>query len=123
MSYEPGGRMKPWDLARSSRNPTSFMPPFHIFRSRVGNRETARRTRKSYEFVPDRLTLHPFSHYCSKQPWSLFLAFFVFLTILDPLLPFLLGRMVAIKLSSVYVPRTHLLASPNFRSESTRGVP
>ena len=44
--------MKLRDLARGSSNPTSFMPAFHIFRSRFGNRETARRSRKSYEFVP-----------------------------------------------------------------------
>jgi len=44
--------MKLRDLARGSRNPTRFMPAFHIFRSRCGNRETSRRSRKSYEFVP-----------------------------------------------------------------------
>ena len=44
--------MKLRDLARSSSNPTSFMPAFHILLSRFGNRETDRRSRKSYEFVP-----------------------------------------------------------------------
>jgi len=44
--------MKLRDLARGSRNPTSFMPAFHIFRSRLWNRETSRRSRRSYEFVP-----------------------------------------------------------------------
>ena len=51
MSHEGGG-MKLRDLARGSGNPTSFMPAFHILRSRFRNRETARRSRKSYEFVP-----------------------------------------------------------------------
>ena len=50
MSYEGGG-MKLRDLAGSSRNPTSFMPAFRILWSRFGNRETARRSRKSYESV------------------------------------------------------------------------
>ena len=44
--------MKLRDLARGSSNPTSFMPAFHIFRSRFKNRETSRRSRKSYESVP-----------------------------------------------------------------------
>ena len=52
MSHEGGG-MKLRDLARSSRNPTSFMPAIHIFRSRLRNGGTARRARKSYESVPD----------------------------------------------------------------------
>ena len=43
--------MKLGDLARSSRNPTSFMPAFHVFRSRFRNRETSRCSRKSYESV------------------------------------------------------------------------
>ena len=51
MSYEGGG-MKLRDLAGSSRNPTSFMPAFRVLWSRFGNRETARRSRKSYESVP-----------------------------------------------------------------------
>jgi len=51
MSYEGGG-MKLRDLARGSSNPTSFMPALHIFRSRFGNPDTFRRSRKSYEFVP-----------------------------------------------------------------------
>ena len=51
MSHEGGG-MKLRDLARSSSNPTSFMPAFHIFWSRFGNRGTSRSSRKSYESVP-----------------------------------------------------------------------
>src|SRR5258705_179976 len=51
MSHKGGG-MKLRDLARSSSNPTSFLPAFHIFRSRFGSRETSRRSRKSYESVP-----------------------------------------------------------------------
>lgn len=51
MSYEGGG-MKLGDLARSSHNPTSFMPAFRVFLSRFGNRETAWRSRNSYESVP-----------------------------------------------------------------------
>ena len=50
MSYEGGG-MKLRDLARGSRNSTGFVPAFHVLRSRFGNRETARRSRKSYESV------------------------------------------------------------------------
>ena len=45
----------------------------------------------------DHLPLCAFSRYCSERPWSLFLGFFVFLTILGPLLPFLLGRIIEIK--------------------------
>ena len=44
--------MKLRDLARGSSNPTSFMPALHIFRTRFRNRETTRRSRKSYESVP-----------------------------------------------------------------------
>ena len=44
--------MKLRDLARTSRSSTSIMPVFYIFRSRFGNQETARRSRKTYEFVP-----------------------------------------------------------------------
>ena len=51
MSYEGGG-MKLGDLAGSSRNPTSFVPAFHVLWSRFRNRETARLSRKSYESVP-----------------------------------------------------------------------
>ena len=51
MSYESGG-MKLRDLDKGSGNPTSFMPAFHIFRSRFWNQNTARRVRKSYEYVP-----------------------------------------------------------------------
>ena len=51
MSHEGGG-MKLRNLARSSRNLTSFLPAFHLFRSRFGSRETSRRSRKSYESVP-----------------------------------------------------------------------
>ena len=51
MSYEGSG-MKLRDLARGSGNPTSFMPAFHIIRSRFGNRETDRRSRNPYESVP-----------------------------------------------------------------------
>ena len=43
--------MKLRNLARSSSNPTSFLPALHIFLSRFGSRGTARRSRKSYEFV------------------------------------------------------------------------
>jgi len=43
--------MKLRDLDRSSRNPTSFFPALHIFRSRFRNRETSRHSRKSYESV------------------------------------------------------------------------
>jgi len=46
-----GGGMKLRDLAGSSRDPTSFMPAFQILWSRFGNRETARRSRYSYESV------------------------------------------------------------------------
>ena len=50
MSYEGSG-MKLRDLARGSGNPTSFMPAFHIIRSRFGNREADRRSRIPYESV------------------------------------------------------------------------
>jgi len=43
--------MKLRDLKRGSDNPTSFLPAFHIFRSRFRNKDTARRSRKSYESV------------------------------------------------------------------------
>ena len=46
-----GGGMKLRDLDRSSRNPKSFMPAFHLFLSRFGSRETSRHSRKSYESV------------------------------------------------------------------------
>ena len=51
MSREGSG-MKLRDLKRGSGNPTSFMPAFHILRSRFRNKDTARRSRKSYESVP-----------------------------------------------------------------------
>ena len=51
MSREGDG-MQLRDLARSSGNPMSLMPAFYIFRSRFGNRETSRRSRRSYESVP-----------------------------------------------------------------------
>ena len=51
MSYEGSG-MELRDLARGSGSPTSFMPAFHIIRSRFGNREADRRSRKPYESVP-----------------------------------------------------------------------
>ena len=51
MSYEGDG-IKLGDLAGGSSNPISFMHAFHVFRSRFGNRETSRHSRKSYEFVP-----------------------------------------------------------------------
>jgi len=44
--------MKLRDLNKGSSNPTSFMPAFHVFRSRFGNQDTARGPRKSYESVP-----------------------------------------------------------------------
>jgi len=50
MSYEGGG-MKLCDLARSSHNPTNFLPALRILLSRFGNRETARYSRRSYESV------------------------------------------------------------------------
>ena len=50
MSHNGGG-MKLRDLTRGSSSPTSFMPAFHIFRSRFWNRETSRHSRESYEFV------------------------------------------------------------------------
>jgi len=43
--------MKLRDLDKASGNPISLMPAFHIFWSRFENPETARRTRRSYEFV------------------------------------------------------------------------
>ena len=51
VGHENGG-MKLRDLARSSSNPTSFMPAFHTLWSRFGNRGTARCSRKLYESVP-----------------------------------------------------------------------
>jgi len=51
MSHEGDG-MKLRDLAKASRNPTSFMPAFHIFRFRLSNWETSRLSRRSYESVP-----------------------------------------------------------------------
>ena len=50
MSYEGGG-MKLRDLARSSSDPTSFIPALHIFLSRFWNRGAAARSRRSYESV------------------------------------------------------------------------
>ena len=51
MSHEGGG-MKLRDLARTSGNPTSFTPAFHIFWSRFGNRDQiSKRSRGTYEFV------------------------------------------------------------------------
>ena len=46
---------------------------------------------------PYRLLHCASSHFCSKRPWSLFLGFFVVLTILAPLLPFLFGRVMVIE--------------------------
>ena len=109
MSYEGGG-MKLRDLARTSRNPTSFISALHIFRSRFGNRVTSRCSRKSNESVPRSSFARVFSHCCSKRPWSLFLAFFVVLAVLGPLLPFLFGRVIDIK-TFVSVRATHPLAS------------
>ena len=43
--------MKLRDLAKSSYNPTSFLPGLRIFLSRFRNRETARFSRESYESV------------------------------------------------------------------------
>ena len=43
--------MKLRDLARSSGDPKSFIPAFHLLRSRFGSRGTSRRSRKSYESV------------------------------------------------------------------------
>ena len=51
--------MKLRDLARGSSNPTSFMPAFHVFRSRFRNRETSKRSRKSYESVLRSLSAPP----------------------------------------------------------------
>ena len=51
MSHEGGG-MKLRDLARSSSNSTSFLPAFHILRSRFKNREASRLLHKPYESVP-----------------------------------------------------------------------
>ena len=51
MSYEGGDGMKLRDLARGSSNPTSFVPAFHVLRSRFGNRDTSMRSRKTYESV------------------------------------------------------------------------
>ena len=51
MSHRGDG-MKLRDLARGSSNPTSFVPAFHIFRSRFRDRGTSRRSRKAYESVP-----------------------------------------------------------------------
>ena len=96
MSYEGGG-MKLRDLARGSGNPTSFMPAFHIFRSRFGNQETTRRPHTSHESVSYRLLLCTFSRHYSKRPWFLFLTFFVVLATLSPLLPFLFGRIMEIE--------------------------
>jgi len=107
MSYEGDG-MKFRDLSRSSGNPTSPMSAFHIFRSRFGNRGTARQSRKTYEFVPDCLPLCAFSHRYSKRPWSLFLGFFVILAILAPLSPFLFGRIMVIE-TFIRVCTTELL--------------
>jgi len=54
---DEGDGMKLHDLARGSSNPASFMPAFHLFRSRSGNQETATlRSRKSHESVP--IALH-----------------------------------------------------------------
>ena len=43
--------MKLRDLARSSNDPTSFLPALHIFLSRFWNRGTAARSRRPYESV------------------------------------------------------------------------
>lgn len=50
MSYDGGG-MKLSDLAKSSRNPTSFLPALRILLSRFRSQDTSRDTRKSYECV------------------------------------------------------------------------
>ena len=47
-----GDGMKLRDLARSSGDPTSFVPALHLFRSRFKNQDTTGRSRKSYESVP-----------------------------------------------------------------------
>ena len=52
MGYEDGDGMKLRDLARSSGDPKSFTSAFYLLRSRIGNRKTARCSRKLYEFVP-----------------------------------------------------------------------
>jgi len=99
MSYEGGG-IKFHDLARISRNPTNFLPALRILLSRLGNREMARNSRRSYEFVfrsspvPHNLI---FLYSCSKRPWSLFLGLFIVLAVLVPMLPFLFGRIMVIE--------------------------
>ena len=44
--------MKLRDLARSSSDPKSFTPAFHLLHSRIGSQRTSRRSRKSHESVP-----------------------------------------------------------------------
>ena len=50
MSHEGDG-IKLRDLAKSSGDPKSPTTAIHLLWSRIGNQETARRSRKSYEFV------------------------------------------------------------------------
>jgi len=122
MSHEGDG-MKLRDLARGSSSPTSFMPALYIFRSRLRNGGTSRRSRKSYESVLDRLLFRAFSRCCSKRPWSLFLAFFVILAILAPLLPFLFGRIMRIETFVSVRTADCFVGFPNLLTEPRQGIP
>ena len=113
MSHEGDG-MKLRDLASGSNNPTSFVPALHIFRSRFRDRGiSGGRSRKSYEFVLRSFrSAPPNIKCCSERPWSLFLVFFVILAVLAPSLPFILGRIVEIRVF-VRVRTTNLASKFN----------
>ena len=111
MSHEGRG-MKLRDLARSSR--AGFMSPFYIIWSRFCNRENDRRSRRSYEFVPRLSSALRLLMFCSKRPWSLFLGYFIVLTTLAPLLPFIFGRIIVIEVSFRVCLTDLGLVLPNF---------
>jgi len=121
MSYEGGG-IKFRDLARNSRNPTNFLPALWILLSRLRSRETARDSRRSYEFVSDHPLFHTISYSCSKRPWSLFLGLFIVFAVLVPLLPFLFGRImvietfVRVRVINLSLPCAFLISEQNQRN-------
>jgi len=109
MSYEGDGT-KLSGLARSSRNPASFIPPpclpILLLESR-GRWSFAQiisvRPQVVFPSVP--------THIAAANDWSLFLGFFV---ILAPSLPFLFGRVVEIMTFIRVCATDPLLVSPSF---------
>jgi len=67
------------------------------------------------------LPLCAFSHCYSKRPWTLFLGFFVVLAILGPLLPFIFGRIIEIRVF-LRVRATNLLLAFPYSGQNQRKV-